>query len=431
MELKPFYFGFDGLDVSFQGRIPRDLVTALQAAKEEAQETRVPVLVNWRGQSMHVAETGARGGYAFRCDTGPEGAVWFFSSNDNPKNWNIRVSARSAWLAVEGYEGVKAGIYQFLKAIGADIGKESVARVDFAMDFRGDDLGDDFALDPLSFVMHWHTDRGDYAEDVSVHGMSGRYTSVTCGNMPRRQVIVYDKTKEVAAKRKEEWRLIWNNALAAAGRRPLGEGERVWRVEVRAGKDHLKDRWGCSTWAELEAMAGDILGRALADIRYTTPSATDAKRDRWPDAPIWAAARECVSRQLFEWHSGVLPGVIKAVRRDQLAQTMRAMVLGLLATWTFATATPATAEEVAPALAEMAQSYMQSEPDEFAAKLKRAGRKYRFLQVEGEHEGAVGTGAQRLGSGGEIAVHVDSQGGGGDAFGARHDQRSGQSYQGA
>lgn len=248
--------------------------------------------------------------------------------------------------------------------------------------------------------------------------------------MPGRQVIVYDKTKEIVSHRKDEWRLIWAEALNRAGLPPLGEGERVWRVEVRAGKDHLKDRWACSTWAELEAMAGDILGRALADIRYTTPSHTDGERCRWPDAPIWEASRACVAKELFDWHSGVLPGVIKTVRRDQLAQTMRAMVLGLLATWTFATATPATAEEVAPALAEMAQGYMQSEPDEFAAKLKRAGRKYRFLQVEGEVENCVGTGSQGVGYGGEIAVHQHPEGGGGGAFGARHDQRSGQPAEG-
>lgn len=427
MEIKPFYFGFDGLDVSFQGRIPRGLVEVLEAAKLEAQATRAPALVMWRGQSMHVAETGARGGYAFRCDTGPEGAVWFFASNEDPKNWNIRVSARSAWLAIKGYKAVRDGMYEFLEAIGADVLQESIARVDFCMDFRGDDLGD-FSLDPTAFVMHSHTNRADHAEDVAIHGVSGRYTSVTCGKMPGRQVIVYDKTKEIVSHRKDEWRLIWAEALNRAGLPPLGEGEKVHRVEVRAGKDHLKTRWGCSTWAELEAMAGDVLGRALADIRYTTPSATDSERSRWPDAPIWAGARACVAGALFDWHSGVLPGVVKAVRRDQLAQTMRAMMLGLLATWTFATATPAKAEEVAPALAEMAQGYMQSEPDEFAAKLKRAGRKYRFLNMEGEVEGVVGKRSQHVGTGGEIAADFDPEGDCGHALDAHHGQRYGQPY---
>lgn len=45
LELKPFYWNFDGLDVAFQGRIPQDLVDALEEAKAEAQNTRAAVFV--------------------------------------------------------------------------------------------------------------------------------------------------------------------------------------------------------------------------------------------------------------------------------------------------------------------------------------------------------------------------------------------------
>ncbi|MDO8605587.1 MAG: hypothetical protein Q7R40_03540 [Phaeospirillum sp.] len=69
-----------------------DTIAVLTAGVDEARETRAAVLVEWNGEPMHVAESGAPGGYAFICDTGPTGATWFFSRNQKPSNWGIRVA---------------------------------------------------------------------------------------------------------------------------------------------------------------------------------------------------------------------------------------------------------------------------------------------------------------------------------------------------
>jgi hypothetical protein len=382
--ITPVHCGFDGLDVSFQGRIPAALCEVLEGAKVEAMEARRPTLVEWRGQSFHVAESGAKGGYAYRCDTGPEGATWFFSRNQKADQWNIRVSAKSAWLATKGFGRVRVEMYEFLEVIGADVMAEAIGRVDYAVDVAERDL-DVFVLDPTCFVMHSHTSRADHAEDIDIHGVSGRYTSVTVGKMPGRQIIVYDKTREAAARQKAEWPLIWNAALEKQGRAPLDDGERVYRVEVRAGKAHLKERWGITTWADLDAKLGDLFAAAMADIRYCVPS-SDSNRARWSIHPLWTAAADAMAGDLFEMTSGARPGVVKEVRRAALAQTMSAMILGLLASWSLATG--ANAREVPPAVSEMAQSYLEQQSKDFRQKIDRAAKKYVFI-LEEEGNGRI------------------------------------------
>ena len=71
------------------------------------------------------------------------------------------------------------------------------------------------------------------------------------GKMPGREVTVYDKRADLIAKGKPEWWTIYNDLRKADGKPVLDPTDRassqIWRVEVRAGKDHLKDRWGITT----------------------------------------------------------------------------------------------------------------------------------------------------------------------------------------
>lgn len=387
MELRPFYWNFDGLDVTFQGRIPQGLVDLLEEAKAEAQNTRAPVLVEWQGEAMHVAESGAKGGYAYRCDTGPTGATWFFSRNQVSTNWNIRVSAKSSALAVMGLGGVRAELYRFLDVLDAKPRAASIARVDYCMDFLADNIGAatgvPFALDPCAFVMHSHTSRADQDDDagMQMHGVSGRYTSVTCGKMPGRQVIVYDKSREVRMKQKPEWWAHWNAARQRQGLPALAGDERIWRVELRAGKAHLKERWAIVSWAELDDKLGDLFAKALDDVRYTTPSNTDCERFRWPTHPLWDAVRDTVIRDLAEMTSGAAPGVVKEVRREQLAQTTEAMVKGLVATWSVATGREPDADVLAAEAARMVREHVKWDAAKFRASRERSSARYRFINA--------------------------------------------------
>lgn len=205
--------GFDGLDVSFEAQIDKDFAATLEDAKAQAAEDRADALLDHRGVKMHVAETGARGGYAYRADTGPLGATWFFKKPNARDPWGVRVSCKSAGLACFGLGATRMHLLDTLARLGvaAAEGAEAIGRVDYAVDV----LAPGFALEPEAFVMHSQATRADHL-DVSVHGRSSRVSSVTVGKMPGRQVIVYDKRAEVIAKKKSA--LVGDLEHGASGR---------------------------------------------------------------------------------------------------------------------------------------------------------------------------------------------------------------------
>ncbi len=385
MSLKPFYWNFDGLDVTFQGRIPQAMVERLEEAKAEAITAKAAVLLEWQDEPMHVGESGAKGGYAFRCDTGPTGMTWFFSRNQKPDNWGIRVSAKSNALACMGLGRVRAEMYRFLSAIGATVRDASISRVDYCLDFLASDIetatGQPFTLDPTAFVMHSHTSRADHDDDagMSMHGVSGRYTSVTCGKMPGRQVILYEKSREVRQKQKREWWSHWNAARTRQNLPPLAGDETIWRLELRAGKRHLKGRWGIRTWADLDNRLGDLYARALADIRYTVPNPSDSERHRWPDHPLWKAASHTVANDLHEMTTGAEPGVVKAIKRQQLRQVVEAQIQGLTATYSIVADMEADPDRLAADVAAMVHVGIRTAPDRFEASRARSAKRYLFI----------------------------------------------------
>ena len=146
---------------------------------------------------------------------------------------------------------------------------------------------------------------------LQVVGRSGRVESVTIGKNPNLQVILYDKRAEVLATNKRWWWPIWEDALAAKGLPPLDVANRaassIWRVEIRANKRHLKEKWEVSTWGHLLEKLPEVLAQALDDMHFTVPSA-DSNRARWPMHPLW----ELVRRELSEDRSELASMVDRA-----------------------------------------------------------------------------------------------------------------------
>ena len=324
--------GFDGLDVSFQAQIDTDLEKKLEVAKEAAADAKENQLIEHRGVPMHVGESGAKGGYRYRCDTGPFGATWFFK-RPNPRDpWGIRVSVKSLPLAVYGLGQVRANLYAFLDALGIKTAPQgvSIGRVDYAVDI----LAPGFVLDADCFVMHARATRADRGLETEIerYGRSTRLTSVTAGKMPGRQVQLYDKRDEVISKRKVHWWEIWNAARTNAGNLPLDPADRanstVWRIEFRAGKDHLKDRWQIRNWADLDNRLGDLMAKSANAVRYCIPT-SDSNRSRWPDDPIWQIARREVTADLFEMRSHADPDRVREVLRSEHRRMLQAQILGL------------------------------------------------------------------------------------------------------
>jgi hypothetical protein len=304
--------GFDGLDISYQLTIPQDLADELEAQRAIAEAPDEYLgLISRSGVQMLVEATGAKGGYRYRCSTGlrgPFGENWFFKRpNDGADPWGVRVSCRALPLALYGLANVRKQIEETLEALGMkpEEGSESIARVDVACDI----LAPDFVADRDHIVAHAQSTISEISTDLmQVVGRSGRVESITIGKNPQRQVVLYDKRAEVIATGKPFWWPIWDAALVAQGLPPLDPKERsksaVWRVEVRAYKRHLKDKWGVTTWGDLRDKLPEILHYALCDVRYTQPTA-DSNRARWPDHPLWDIARDAFSRDFADLQSMV------------------------------------------------------------------------------------------------------------------------------
>ena len=93
--MKLIYSNFDGLEVSFQGAFPHYILEQLEKGRIEAEKQKRDALVYLgfdKETPVKVGETGARGGYRYRFDTGHDRETWFVVRSTNPELWNIRVS---------------------------------------------------------------------------------------------------------------------------------------------------------------------------------------------------------------------------------------------------------------------------------------------------------------------------------------------------
>ncbi|WFE75750.1 hypothetical protein [Roseinatronobacter sp. S2] len=304
--------GFDGLDISYKLTICEELAEKLEAQRAiaEAPDSYLGLLQH-NGVRMIVHASGAKGGYAFRCDTGlggPFGENWFFKKpNGRADDWGVRVSCNALPLALNGLSKVRASIEATLSALGMkyEAGRESIGRVDVACDI----LAPDFVADRDHFVAHAQSTISEIMTDLmQIVGRSGRVETITIGKNPQRQVVLYDKRAEVIAKGKSYWWPIWDAALAAQGLPPLDPTDRaqssVWRIEIRAYKRHLKDKWGVTTWGDLREKLPEILHYSLCDVRYTLPTG-DSNRARWPDHPIWSIAHDAFAQDMEDLASMV------------------------------------------------------------------------------------------------------------------------------
>ena len=131
------------------------------------------------------------------------------------------------------------------------------------------------------------------------------------GQMPNKQVVLYNKTKEITHHSKEYWWEIWQLRKEDV----LGNNQSVRRVEVRAGKREL-NAWGVKTFKDFESKAGDIMMHTLKHIRYATPLSSDSNRSRWPHHPIW---QKCLKVSL----KGALGDFVSHASRENILRDFK------------------------------------------------------------------------------------------------------------
>jgi hypothetical protein len=241
--------------------------------------------------------------------------------------WGVRVSFGSDFLSTGGVGAAKAHLewvtrHMGMSYVSTDV---SIGRVDYCLDI----LAPNLVLDPDSFVMSARTSRKDHHDlhNLSAHGTSGKISSITVGSISNRQVIIYDKRAEVIVRNKHQWWLIWQDTLdrmldhrqitTPIKLDPSDAGQsRVIRVEFRAGKTALKERWNITTWEDFFDRFGDLCRQTGESIRYCQPNLSDTKRARWPNHPLWEIACAEMNDDLFDMRSGVDPDVIKEVHKE-------------------------------------------------------------------------------------------------------------------
>lgn len=313
--MKIIYQGFDGFDVSFQGIFPEYILYQLEQGKIKAQdkENRKPVLI-YLGENeipVQIAPAGTLG-YHFVFDTGIDREKWFVANNNKSDKWNIRVSVKSLSLALYGYEGAKNNILQFLQDMEArgileDFKlQERISRFDYCFDFETDN----FVINPKSICAHSNSTR-QFIGAQELISKNKDIDYVRIGKMPFRQIVFYNKLKEIGVHNKSFWFDIWEIEKDKFKKQ-------IWRIEIRAGKEEL-NTWNLKTFSEFEEKAGDVLLHISNSIRYVKPNYNDKNKSRWKNKEFWDDLLNALQKDLFKFSNSTKRGkIFEGLKREKI-----------------------------------------------------------------------------------------------------------------
>jgi len=322
------YAGFDTLDFAFKGALPAPVHDQLEAAREEAEARQDKVLVKIGPDEVmaHIAGHGMKGGYRYIIDTGLLGAQWRIKKNADASQWNLFASLHATALLAHGWRTCVENLFADIARMDGRITGHAINRVDFAMDFQTEC----FELHPEQVVAHSHCKVMPYwgekttpedRDQPAVVFRGRRSESITIGKQPGRQIILYDKRREAIERHKHFWFEAW-------GKDRKAPDLEVWRVEVRAGKKELKDKYQIRSLDDFAASIGDVITNALNEIRYLGDRQGDSNVTRQALHPIWRVAQETAARDLTELRSGLTPGQVKEIAREAARDTYRGLCTG-------------------------------------------------------------------------------------------------------
>lgn len=318
--------GFDTIELAYRAAVPDKFLTPLADAKSSAIEKRKAIPITIKGFSFLVEAGGGQGGFAYRVDTGPFGAVWKFREKGSRDPWQAHVKIRSHSLATKGLSKCKSDCDNFLHLVGAsfDPNDARVGRADHAFDFYAPDLKPQIA----EIVSHART----YKSDLIERGSRGDKTEyIRIGKMPGKQVCIYYKTGAI----NQKGDLIWNEILKAAAKekeihfsdRTLG----IWRIEFRSGKKHI-DQFLVPNrrWDLFEKKYKSIFESVWATISWRQQCG-DTNRARWPLHPTWEAIGEEIHRLNHVKQYRIPEKVLVAMREEYIAR-LNSQIEGLFLT---------------------------------------------------------------------------------------------------
>lgn len=379
----------DGLAVAFQGALPQSVLDYLASEKIKAENAKEEIFTTVNGLQGYILPNGAKGGYRYIFNQGLMAAKWQIKHSTDATKWNLYAKMPSGALLEYGLKNCITMLSHDLKAMGAKVLADSVSRFDVCADIEMQG----FEINPRLVTAHSATSaRQHRAQDwqkqrdnthIDIVGLS-RVETLTIGKMPNRQIQIYDKRKQSIKKKLTHWFEVW-------GKSPK-DLEPVWRIEFRAGKDHLKD-WNIRTLVDLIEKAGDMVMQGFNDVRYLAERSTNITRSKIH--PIWDLAQKELARFLQFARQGALRGQVRECFRAEKIKQLKAMIVGLAASVTELELI-GTRERIAMQrggqklifdrmlgfAAGAVGRAIEHDPKDVIRKMEKASKKYHFLDYE-------------------------------------------------
>lgn len=378
--MKLIYQNFDGLEISFQCAVPLGILSILEQGKKEAQSCRSPAYAELGPHNLPIMvhETGGKGGYTYQFSTGPDGEIWLIGDREAKDQWNVRVRVRSLCLALYGYEKTKEKILNVLLdhllAKGPDENDkkpvERISRIDYCLDFYFEEK---FFPSYLNFVCAGRTKKGFISElNFQVESSGQHIEYIRVGKMPNRQIVIYNKTREIQSTRKSYWWQLWGLNKSEF----IGE---IWRVEIRAGKKEL-NKWNLRTFSDFEEVVGNVISTTLNEFKYTEPNPNDKNMTRWPMAEIWIKAIKATEKDLIDYISNAERNSVLKELRDNLILNYKKLISGIFVGLTAATGKDlAQIPEVLDLVCDELFREMSENPRKFIQKYNKKSDQFSFL----------------------------------------------------
>lgn len=333
--------GWDSWQESFELVPSEKLVERLERAKALALETSnqsSSVVPFYLGSETMMAHAYASKGSSWRvsCDD-------FLVMIGSPKkNWSVQVRYLSAGLWEHGLEAMQKRVRALLwggddfegnktdkddNSNGRGAGVR-VSRADFCFDYHCPDFKREFSARLAENVVAHSSTKTEVHGNFFVNGFQGETLNI--GKINGVQLAIYDKTKEIKEASGKEWMIdLWLRETMGEWIWSGDKPDNVWRLEIRLGKEFLKNRNIRNCGQVLEHREA-LLTEALYTRRLTRPSRTDKDRKRWPLHPLWSLAVENIKaeamvplgRQVTGRRDALLEG-----QRKQLNGTLRSMAV--------------------------------------------------------------------------------------------------------
>lgn len=327
--------GWDSWQESFELVPSQKTVERLERAKAMALETS--------DQSKSVVPFDLDGCAMMAHAYASKGSSWLLSCDDflfmigSPKkNWSVSVRYLSAGIWEHGLAALQDRVRAILWGGDAFEGNKTdepdyatgrssgvrVTRADYCFDFHSPDFKQEFRPRLQENIVAHSSVKSHAHCDLWENG--GRGETLNIGKINNLQVAIYDKTKEIREASGKEWMVdLW---LAGTDGEWIWDEkpDNVWRLEIRLGKEFLKNR-NIRDCGQVLKHRDELLTEALYTRRLTRPSRTDQDRKRWPLHPIWSLAVEAID-------AGAMVPLGRKVtgRRDALLEASRKQINGTL-----------------------------------------------------------------------------------------------------